>query len=297
VLAVVRLSLSWLLLRPGHSVARPPGAIMYFSDRHSAVRKRSCSPFPSWMDFAGRCGSRSLEVPMPSTATVLLVHGAWHGPWVWDALVEEMPDLRVRTVALPSVGRDVATLGDMHADAAAIRAVATAVRGPVLVCAHAYGGVPATQGVADLANVVGLVYLCAFQLDVGESVAGAAGGRPPDWWDVHADEGYVDALRPLEVFYTDVDEALARGAITRLGHQSLAALGQRVTKVAWRSVPSTYVVCEHDRAIPVAAQEAMAGRAGRVLRIPSAHSPFLSRPAQLAGVLRAELAVAGQPIC
>jgi pimeloyl-ACP methyl ester carboxylesterase len=231
---------------------------------------------------------------MPSTVTVLLVHGAWHGPWMWGALVAEMPDINVRTVALPSVGRNTATLGDMHADAAAIRAAVTAIGGPVLVCAHAYGGVPATQGVADLPNVVGLVYLCGFPLDVGESLIGVAGRRRPDWWDVHATRGYVDALRPLEILYPDVDEAVARDAIMRLGHQSLAALEQRVTKAAWRAVPSTYVVCEHDRALPVAAQEAMAQRAERVLRMPSAHSPFLSRPGQLAGILRAELAVAGR---
>jgi pimeloyl-ACP methyl ester carboxylesterase len=231
---------------------------------------------------------------MPPTATVLLVHGAWHGPWMWGALVREMPDVDVRTVALPSCGRDPAALGDLHADAAAVRSAAAAIHGPVLVCAHSYGGVPATEGAADLSNVVGLVYLCAFQLDVGESLAGAAGGAPPGWWDVHAAEGYVDAQRPLEVFYADVDEAVARDAIMRLGHQSLVSFGQQVTKAAWRTIPSTYVVCEQDRAVPVEAQEAMAQRAGRVLRMPSSHSPFLSRPAQLAGILRAELATSGQ---
>jgi pimeloyl-ACP methyl ester carboxylesterase len=227
------------------------------------------------------------------TATVLLVHGAWHGPWMWAALTREMPDVPVRTVALPSVGRNAAALGDMHADVEAVRAAVTAIRGPVLVCAHSYGGVPVTEGVADLSNVVGLVYLCAFQLDVGESLAGAAGGAQPGWWDVHAAEGYVDALRPLEVFYADVEEGIARDAIMRLGHQSLVAFGQRVTRAAWRTIPSTYVVCEHDRAVPVEMQERMAMRAARVLRMPSSHSPFLSRPAQLAGILRAELAATG----
>ena len=231
---------------------------------------------------------------MPLSATVLLVHGAWHGPWVWDALMREMPDVETRTVALPSVGPDPAALGDLRADVAAVRAAASAIPGPVLVCAHSYGGVPATEGVADLSNVVGLVYLCAFQVDVGESLVSVAGGAPPDWWDVHAARGYVDAQRPLEIFYGDVDEAVARDAITRLGHQSLVALGQQVTKAAWRTVPSTYVVCERDRAIPVAAQETMARRADRVLRMPTSHSPFLSRPAQLAGILRAELVASAQ---
>jgi hypothetical protein len=51
-------------------------------------------------------------------------------------------------------------------------------------------------------------------------------------------------------------------------------------------------VCERDAAIPVFVQESMAERSGRVLRMPTSHSPFLSRPAQLAGILRAEMLAA-----
>jgi pimeloyl-ACP methyl ester carboxylesterase len=228
---------------------------------------------------------------MAPAPTLVLVHGAWHGPWVWRRLVEELSDLDVRTVALPSVGPDPAALGDLRTDAEAVRAAVTLVDGPVLVCAHSYGGMPATEGLAGMRNVVGLVYLSAFQLDIGESLLGAVGVNAPSWWDVHRTEGYVDALRPAEVFYEDVHPETARAAIDRLGHHSLAAFAQPLTRAAWRTIPSTYVVCERDAAIPVVAQETMAERAGRVLRMPSSHSPFLSRPAQLAGVLRAELAV------
>jgi pimeloyl-ACP methyl ester carboxylesterase len=226
----------------------------------------------------------------PSGLTLVLVHGAWHGPWVWERLVAELDDVPTRTVDLPSVGPDPARLGDLHADATAIREVAAGIDGPVVVCAHSYGGAPATEGVADLGNVVGLVYLCAFQLDVGDSLASTVGGEPPDWWDMHPDEGYVDALRPAEIFYADVDVITTATSIGRLGHQSLTALGQPLTTAAWHTVPSTYVICEQDRAIPVAAQEAMSRRAKNVLRMASSHSPFLSHPAALAGILRAELA-------
>ncbi|GAA0938907.1 alpha/beta hydrolase [Pseudonocardia zijingensis] len=231
---------------------------------------------------------------MAPAPTLVLVHGAWHGPWVWRRLVGELADLDVRTVSLPSVGPDASALADMRTDAEAVRAAVAVVDGPVVVCAHSYGGVPATQGLAGASNVVGLVYLCAFQLDIGESVLGAAGGDVPSWWDVHRTEGYVDALRPFEVFYADVRPHTARGAVARLGHQSLTAFEQPLTNAAWRTIPSTYVVCERDAAIPVASQEAMAQRADRVLRMPGSHSPFLSRPAQLGGVLRAELLAAAR---
>jgi hypothetical protein len=45
--------------------------------------------------------------------------------------------------------------------------------------------------------------------------------------------------------------------------------------------------------LPVPAQELLAQRATEVLHISSSHSPFLSRPAELAAMLRAELARLG----
>ncbi|WP_433289907.1 alpha/beta hydrolase [Pseudonocardia sp. CA-142604] len=226
-------------------------------------------------------------MPQP---TIVFVHGAFHGPWAWDAVIRELPDLPTRTVALPSSGHDPATLGDMYSDAAAIREAVTAIEAPVLVMAHSYGGVPATEGLAGLAQVSRLVYLASFQLDVGDSLFSAAGGKNVDWWDVHEAEGYFDALRPEEVFFADVDEAATQAAVARLGHQSWPAITQPLTRAAWHAIPSTYVVCENDVAIPLPAQEAMAQRSERVLRLQTSHSPFLSRPADVASILRAEVA-------
>lgn len=225
--------------------------------------------------------------------TLVLVHGAWHGSWAWDRLVAQLDGVTIRRVDLPSVGADPALLGDMYADAALIRETVTSVDGPVVICAHSYGGIPTSEGAADLPNLVGLVYLCAFQLDVGESVATAMNGPPPEWQDLHPDQGYVDALRPEQIFYADVDPDIATGAIAQLTHHGLGAMMQPQTRAAWRTVPSTYIVCEHDQAIPVAAQDAMSQRAAKKLRLPTSHSPFLAAPRRLADLLRAELAGAG----
>ena len=66
---------------------------------------------------------------------------------------------------------------------------------------------------------------------------------------------------------------------------SMAAMGDKVREVGWREKPSTYVVCTDDRAIPVALQRSCAERIGAVVELPTSHSPFLSRPADLANLL------------
>ncbi|MEU8006493.1 alpha/beta hydrolase [Catellatospora sp. NPDC049111] len=82
---------------------------------------------------------------MGTTPSLLLVHGAWHGPWAWQQLIDQLSDLDVHTVALPTSGDDPATLGDLYDDAAAVNAAVAAISGPVVVVAHSYGGAPVTQ--------------------------------------------------------------------------------------------------------------------------------------------------------
>jgi hypothetical protein len=67
--------------------------------------------------------------------------------------------------------------------------------------------------------------------------------------------------------------------------QSARSFSERVTKVGWRTIPSTYIVCEQDQALPPQEQEKLAARANAVHRLKSSHSPFLSMPAELAALL------------
>jgi pimeloyl-ACP methyl ester carboxylesterase len=204
--------------------------------------------------------------------------------------------MEIRAVALPSSGPDPAALGDMYADAELIRETVGAIDGPVVVVSHSYGGVPTTEALAGVSQVRRLVYLSSFQLDIGDSLVTAAGslfgaGRP-DWWDLHEAEGYLDALRAEEIFFGGVDEATTREAVARLGHLSWPAINQPLTGAAWHTIPSTYVVCEQDAAIPVPAQEAMAQRSQRVLRLATSHSGCLLGAADLAAILKDEVGAA-----
>lgn len=234
-------------------------------------------------------------VPRPrvrtnSYPTLVLVHGAWHRTSVWRLLLDQLPDINVQTVQLPSSAPvPVQQLGDMYDDARAIRAAVEAIEGPVMVCAHSYGGVPTSQAVEDLPQVRRLVFLNSFLLDVGESMLANAGGGYPPQWGVHEQDGFIEACHPERALYNDLPPERAAAAVAELGPQSLRAMVQPLTKAAWRSIPSTYVLGERDATIPPAMSKLFAGRADTVVRLDTSHSPFLSQPRETGVLLRYEL--------
>lgn len=222
---------------------------------------------------------------MSGRPALLLVHGAWHGSWCWEPVRELLTEdgWRVETVDLPSVAPAGSERYGLHDDAKAVREAIGAIGGPVVVVAHSYSGEPVTEGAAGLPEVQGLVYVAAFLLDAGESLLGAIGGAPPPWWEI--DGEVFRPLTPEKVFFNDVDEARTADAVGRLQTQSYAVAVEELTEAAWRTTDSTYVICDNDNAIPVFAQEAMAQRAGRIERLASGHSPFLSCPEELATII------------
>jgi hypothetical protein len=189
-------------------------------------------------------------------------------------------------VDLPTVhAADKAALG-LAADAGAVRSAIDAVDGDVVVVAHSYGGVPATQG-AGAANVTHIVFISAFVLDIGESLV-AAGGGQPDWWDVRGSlvAAGTSARPPQGLFFADLPAAGADAAAARLSTQSARAYHDEVTAAAWRGRPTTYVITEQDAIFPARAQEALADGAGSgTVRLPTSHSPFLSQPRAVADII------------
>ena len=214
---------------------------------------------------------------------LLIVHGAWHRPEHFDPLVEQLSGFDVHRVALTSSGIDPGKLGDMYTDAAVIAAAAAAIDGPVVVLAHSYGGIPTTQGLRYATNVRRILYLASFQLHPGQSLLSPNDGALMPW--ATRRDNHVRAATPLHTFYNDVDDVTARRAVARLGYQSYASMNQQLTAAAWHVIPSTYIICEADNAIPPARQEVFARNADAVVRMPTSHSPFLSQPAALAALV------------
>ena len=213
---------------------------------------------------------------------VVLVHGAWHGAWAWDAVVTELEraGVSVEAVELPFTG----FLDDATTARAAIE---RAGRGTV-VCAHSYGGFVVSAAARGL-PVGHLVYLCAFMADMGEDVMPLWFSRHVPLHDamVNADgRSSIDASRAYECFYEDCDRETAVGLVSRLRTMP-GRSGPPVERSdpAWRQVPSTYVMCSRDKAIHPEVQRSMARHAGRVLNWDSDHSPFASDPIKVAALL------------
>ena len=234
---------------------------------------------------AGLSGS----LPSPR-ATLVLVHGAWHGPWCWQRLLPQLArqGLAVQCPALPSAGDAPAGLAE---DASRVSAVLRGIAGPVVLCGHSYGGLVISAVETGQVDIRRLVYLCAYMPEAGESLETSlrnAGERRPGHWVRRLPDGrtQVDGERAAARFYQDCPDATQNWAIEQLRPHWAQVLSQPVAQPAWQRHASTYVLCNADLALaPRIQREVYGPRAQQVVTLQSSHSPFLSQPRQLAQVL------------
>jgi pimeloyl-ACP methyl ester carboxylesterase len=233
-------------------------------------------------------------MPDSAAATVVLVHGAFADASGFGGVIRELSSAGHEVVAPPNPLRSVAF------DASALSAVVKAIEGPVLLVGHSYGGAVITQAGADLDNVVGLVYVAAFGIDVGESCASVQGPYPPSMlastsyptpYDAAgAPSGpdlYIRKDQFRETFCADVPVDVAEVMYATQRPLSLAALTENATKAAWKTKPSWYLVSQHDNAIPPDAERFMAKRMGAVTEeIDGSHTAFIAQPVRVAGFIR-----------
>lgn len=215
--------------------------------------------------------------------TFLLVQGAWHQPDVWLPLRGELFQRGYRTVVtdLPSAG--ASPTGSMHDDANTIRTALAHIEGPVVVVAHSYRGIPVTEATAHATNVAHLIYVAAYLPDVDGSMFTLHGFPDPE--DV--DGTFPTINDPRHSLYADVPEAEATLATSLLIEQTTRSFVDRVTGTGWTTIPTSFVISDNDQAIPPALQAEMAAHAGAtVYNLDSSHSPFLSRPTELAALLQ-----------
>jgi pimeloyl-ACP methyl ester carboxylesterase len=223
-------------------------------------------------------------------ATFVLVHGAWVGGWYWGEVADRLRKAghRVEVIEqLPSAGTDPAALGDLAADAEAVRQAVDRVGGPVVLVGHSGGGMSITE-LADHPAVAHSVYLAAFWPQRGQSAMDLFGAGPPPTWMSPHDDGTLRTTDDLallrQTLCADIDEQPAYANLRRLVPQSISSATAPSTAPD-RGHPTTYIICEKDQALPPAAQEQMAAAADHTRRLPSSHQAMTSMPDALADIL------------
>lgn len=228
--------------------------------------------------------------------TLILVHGAGHGAWCWETVESLAAQRGLRTVALdlPSAADTIDALGTADDDIQVVREACATAGDPVVLVGHSLGGMTISEAATGLPEVRQLVYVAAFMLQEGETVAGAASQWPPVDWVFSDDYRSVGVGDPASMFYGACRPEVAAAAVSRLRPQDSAGAMRPLGTAAWRTISSAYVVCERDAIIPASFQRRWATRVPFSESLDADHSPFLSRPAELFAILEAAAARAAE---
>ena len=225
----------------------------------------------------------TMEAATP-VRNVVLVHGAfvdgagWRG--VYDHLTAAGYRVTVAQLTTRSLAEDVATT----------RRALAAQDGPTVLVGHSYGGVVITEAGRE-PTVAALVYVAAFALDRGESVAGLFDQAPPGAPAppiVPTQDGFLllDRAQFRAAFAADVADGTAAFMADSQVPWGVEAFRGTVTEPAWRAKPTWYVVAKDDGMIPPPAQRAMSARANStVVEVAASHAIYLSQPRAVADVV------------
>ena len=223
--------------------------------------------------------------------TIVLVHGAFAESASWEGVIDSLAGAGHPVIAAANPLRGVAT------DAAAVGDLLRAVDGPVVLVGHSYGGMVISNVPADAGEITGLVYVCAFAPEPGETCFTLAGMFPGSTLGdavrpVPLHDGTTDLYIMTERFHAQfcadvpAPEAARMAATQRPVTQE--ALTEPSGRPLWRELPSWFVIGEQDRNIPAALQRFLAERAGarRTIEIPGAsHAVPISHPQETAEVI------------
>lgn len=212
---------------------------------------------------------------------IVLIHGAWHGPWCWEGVVSE----------LEAAGHDVVAVelpftGFAH-DAAAARSAIIEAGPGVVVCGHSYGGLVVDEAVAGLGpdQISHIVYLAA----ITNAGLAAIGGYtiPVAEAIVPTENGYcaTDLTRAHALFYSDSDPEAVQHITPLLRPMIMDGEAFVSRDDGVRDIPSTFVVCSNDGALPAGFQREEAALCSDSVEWPTDHSPFLTRPGAIAALL------------
>jgi len=211
--------------------------------------------------------------------SVVLVHGAFVDGSGWKPVADilEHDGYTVHVVQEP--------LTSLEADVAATRFVLDR-SGPAVLVGHSWGGMVITEA-GNHPAARSLVYVAAFEPEVGESAGALQTRTPPAAASsiVPVGGGFVQVRS--DSFARDVAADLPQRAVhfAAISQVPIAAsaFGATVTNTAWSSKPSYAVVASQDRMINPDLERFMSRRArSETIELVGSHAIFLSHPREVA---------------
>lgn len=224
-------------------------------------------------------------------ATFVLVHGAWHGAWVWDKLRGELAARGHQSLAMDlPISDGSATFGD-YADV--IQDSMKDLGEPPILVGHSLAGM-AIPIVASRTPVQTLVF-------VGALVPNLRGGH----WDGNPEPAapgtfagfeeredgstvWVDMDNAIYSFYQDWDRDEAAAGFKRLRAQNSSSLWDGPYPLTeWPACRIVAILMTNDRSVgPDYSRYVARERLGvEPLEFNGDHSPFLSQPGEFADFL------------
>lgn len=232
--------------------------------------------------------------------TFILIHGSWHSAWNWHRLIPilEKAGHKVIAMDLPGMGRDKTPIQEvrMKTTVEKICNLIDSLEEKAILVGHSKNGIMISQAAEYRPDKIEkLVYLAAYLVPNGKtqreySVQDTKGWLKP-YVTLHEDLN-ATTLQP-EIFkeglYHDCDDYITELARLILSHEPVESgiTPLQLTDENFGKVPKVYIECTQDRAVTPFIQKKMYTETpcNKVYSMDTSHSPFFSKPDELAGIL------------
>jgi len=228
--------------------------------------------------------SNNLNAQTMKVKNVVLVHGAFADGSGWKGIYEILTKKGYNVTIVQN------PLSSLEDDVAATDLVLDQQDGPTILVGHSWGGAVITQaGVHP--KVVGLVYVAAFQPDLGESAFTWFSSMPPV-----AENGVMPPDEKGFVYYSkekyhagfcaDLSKEESDFMYASQGAFAGKSFATPLTQAAWKTKPSYGIVATEDNSIRPEIEEKMYQRSNtKFTKIKGSHAVYISQPDAVAEII------------
>ncbi len=231
--------------------------------------------------------------------TFILIHGSWHSAWNWHRVIPflERQGHRAIAIDLPGMGRDKTPINEvkMKTTVEKICSLIDSLDEKVILVGHSKNGIMISQAAEYRPDKIEkLIYLAAYLIPDGKtqkeySIQDTEAVLKP-FITFHEQSGSTTLQQEIykEGLYADCDDAIMQLAKLLLSHEPIESgiTALQLTDENFGRVPRVYIECTADKAVTPFIQRKMYTETvcKKVYSMATSHSPFFSRPKELAAI-------------